>query len=199
MNVRRAIPISLTIFRLFLGPAFIWLHNPERPHVYTLLAIVGLALVTDWLDGMLARRWQAVSTAGKLMDPFADALFCMFVFWDFQRYGIIPPWLFWILVAREALVTFVLRPTALTRGIVVAAGMPGKIKTVIQFVVIVLVIVRMWPAFQLGFWTAVLWVGFIGMLGFSVGSAAQYAYDIVRALRRGGKTATPAGEDAQSK
>lgn len=198
MKVLRAVPISLTVFRLFLGPAFIWLHDPAHPHVYMLLAIVGLALLTDWLDGWLARRWQAVSTAGKLMDPFADAIFCMFVFWDFARYGIMPPWLFWILAGREALVTFVLRPVALTRGIVVAAGMPGKIKTVIQFCVIVLVILRMWPDFQLTFWTALLWVGFVGMLGFSVGSAAKYAYDIIRALR-GGATGPAPAANLQSK
>lgn len=199
MKLLRLVPISLTVFRLFLGPAFIWLHDPKRPHVYTLLAIVGLALLTDWLDGWLARRWRAVSTAGKLLDPFADAIFCMFVFWDFARYGIMPPWLFWVLAGREALVTFVLRPVALTRGIVVAAGMPGKIKTVIQFCVIVLVILQMWPVFQGGFWTTLLWVGFVGMLGFSVGSAVKYGYDIFRALRRSRGPLAPVDADLQAK
>jgi len=166
-----------------LGPAFVLLHDPAHPHTEALLVIVGLALLTDWLDGWLARRWKVVSTFGKLMDPFADALFCMFVFVDFARFDIMPWWLVALLIAREALVTFLLRPLALSRGIVVAAGMPGKVKTVIQFVVIILATVRLAPLFHGPFWTAVLWAGFIGMLTFSLASAALYARDIARALR----------------
>ena len=74
-------------------------------------------MATDWLDGAAARRWNAVSTAGKLLDPFADALFCMIVFYVFARPHTsqgggefvfhMPLWGLGILIAREALVTFV--------------------------------------------------------------------------------------------
>lgn len=187
-------PLILTFLRLLLGPAFLLIsHRETAANIVALMILVVIAMVTDWLDGMLARRWNVVSSLGKLLDPFADALFCMMVFLDFAltHPPEMPLWLVVVLIAREATVSFLLRPLALAHRIVVAAGMPGKVKTVIQFVTIFAVLVRMFalkvPVPDIA--PLVLWaiaqIGFAGMLCFSLASAGQYAYDIYRALKDG--------------
>ena len=192
MSFLRRLPLILTFFRLLMGPAFLLFGHKETPaNIIALILLVIAAMLTDWLDGKLARKWQAVTALGKLMDPFADALFCMMVFVDFALTGLMWPWLVGVLIAREALVTFLLRPLALWRGIVVAAGPLGKIKTVIQFVAIFAVLVRLLIVYAppLDPLSPVLWgivqLGFLGMLCFSLASAGKYTYDIRRALKEG--------------
>jgi CDP-diacylglycerol--glycerol-3-phosphate 3-phosphatidyltransferase len=187
----------LTVFRLGLGPAFILMHRGHAP-AWSLMLVVLLALWTDWLDGFLARRWNAVSTVGKLLDPFADAIFCMLVFVDFAQQGLMPLWIVIILVARETIVSFILRPAALYYGIVVAAGMLGKIKTVLQFIAMLLVLLTLMPAVQdkglpvaaalRSVLSPLTMAAFLAVLGFSVASAMQYGWNVVGSLaqlRRG--------------
>ena len=146
--------------------------------------MLAAAIVTDWLDGFLARRWQAVSLAGKLLDPFTDALFCMMVFLVFARHGLMPGWIVWILIGREALVTFLLRPLALWRGVVIAAGMVGKYKTACQFGLMVAIIVWRIPNVPLANGLHVLvQLGFYIVLTLSVTSAAQYCAAVASALK----------------
>jgi len=116
LNRVRNLPLILTLFRLALGPIFLF---SVEVGPWLMSVIVAMAIVTDWLDGFLARRWKAVSVSGKLLDPFADALFCMMAFWACWRspLAILSGWLFGVLVGREALVTFVVRPVALLRGV----------------------------------------------------------------------------------
>lgn len=192
MTFLRKLPLILTLLRLLMGPAFLWIGHKETPaNILLLILLVIAAMLTDWLDGMLARKWQAVSSVGKLLDPFADALFCMIIFLDFALMTppVMPLWLVAALIGREAVVSFILRPAALCRGIVVAAGMLGKIKTVIQFVTIFAVLARLLvlklpalKAIESPLW-GIAQIGFAGMLCFSLASAAKYAYDIRRALR----------------
>jgi len=190
----RKLPLILTFLRLLMGPAFLWIGHKQTPaNIIALILLVIAAMLTDWLDGMLARKWQAVSALGKLLDPFADALFCMIVFADFALMTppVMPLWLVGILIARETIVTFLLRPLALWRGIVVAAGPLGKIKTILQFAAIFAVLARMLvmklpplDAVEPALW-GIMQIGFAGMLCFSLASAGKYAYDIRRALKEG--------------
>lgn len=185
MKIVRIVPTGCTLFRFLLGPAFIMAYRRETP-AWALLLIVAAAIVTDWLDGFLARRWDATSTAGKLLDPFADALFCMIVFFVVWRshLDVLPAWLFALLVARETLVTFVLRPVALFNRVVIAASVPGKMKTVTQFTVICLFI-----AMQTEFAAGAQWLptlvsaGFYVVAALSLFSAGIYIRRTVAALR----------------
>lgn len=182
----------ITLFRLVLGPIFVWLMSWEKPPVFTMALMVGLAVFTDWLDGYLARRWKVVTVAGKLLDPFADALFCMIVFVTFAQKGLMWPWVVALLIAREALVTFVLRPVALWRGLVVAAGWPGKVKTVTQFILMLVVLSRLY-SFMTDFAPVkyLTYFGFYLVLAMSWFSGAQYAVQVVGALR------SPAGKTSE--
>jgi len=194
----KQLPIAITVIRLFLGPAFMVLYVAEGASILLRLSLFGiivLAIFSDWLDGYAARRLDAVSTAGKLLDPFADALFCMLVFATFAWRGRMPGswWVVGVLIGREAVMTFVLRPFALRRGVVVAARMIGKVKTSFQFGLMVTLLVRDFPEG----WPLVLYLlralaGSLAPLGsgivvvLSVGSLVLYVRDVARAVKTQG-------------
>ena len=188
----RHVPLLVTLFRLLLGPAFV-LARPVGAWLMFLIVVV--AIFSDWLDGFLARRWGLVSLGGKLLDPFADALFCMVAFYLCWRPGepqpgaatlpvILPGWVYAALIGREALVTFVVRPVALARGMVISASMTGKVKTCFQFGLIVTYVVL-----QVRFFTDsafLIWLARLGVyavLGLSVSSAGVYVWQVAAALR----------------
>ncbi len=187
----RMVPLLLTGLRILMAPAFLIVDRRQYGAEWLLL-LVWAAMATDWLDGAAARRWNAISTAGKLLDPFADALFCMIVFYVFARPHTsqaggrfvfhMPLWGLAILIAREALVTFVMRPVAWAYGVVVAANWIGKAKTGLQFTLMLLVLVP-WVAEREHFlWLVLATAAFYSVLLLSVGSAAKYTVEVVGAV-----------------
>jgi CDP-diacylglycerol--glycerol-3-phosphate 3-phosphatidyltransferase len=187
------VPLLLTGLRIAMGPAFL-IADRRQFGAEWLLLLVWAALATDLLDGAIARRWNAVSTAGKLLDPFADALFCMIVFYVFARPHTsqgggpfvfhMPLWGLGILIAREALVTFAVRPAAWACGVVVAANWTGKAKTGLQFALMMLVLVP-WVAQREDYlWLVLATAAFYSVLLFSVGSAVRYTVELVRAVSK---------------
>lgn len=191
MKFLRIVPLALTVFRIFLGPAFLVLDR-NRTGAEWLLLIVWAAMATDWLDGRLARRWNAETTAGKLLDPFADALFCMIVFFVFaeprtahssgEELFRMPVWGLVVLIAREALVTFAVRPVAWAYGVVMSASWIGKAKTVLQFVLMSLVLVPWVAGREYAAWNALAMAAFFAVLGFSLASFLQYTVAVVRVV-----------------
>lgn len=132
------LPNRITVTRFFIPLVFIpalmgpWLYGRL---VALLLFIIGM--VSDWLDGYLARRLQCMSNFGRLMDPLADkvlvvsALIC-FVARDQQFVRV---WMVVIIVAREFLVTG-LRLIAMQANVVLSAEGIGKHKTAWQMTAI---------------------------------------------------------------
>ena len=83
-------------------------------------------------------------------------------------------------LCRETLVTFVLRPIALSRGVVIPASVMGKVKTVLQFLAMLLVLATLVPETSRAWLlTSAAQVSFFAVLGFSVVSAAKYGFDWV--------------------
>ena len=95
-----------------------------------------LAAVTDFLDGYLARRESQITNFGKFLDPLADKILICSVLIDMVRLGWVPSWVAIIIVVRELAVTG-LRAVAADQGLVIAADKFGKIKTVLQIVAVV--------------------------------------------------------------
>ena len=89
--------------------------------------------ITDLLDGKVARKRGEVSDFGKLYDPFADTLTQITFFLCFVIDGILPAFLFLVVIYREFGILFI-RNLLLKRGITLAARMLGKIKTVMYIV-----------------------------------------------------------------
>jgi CDP-diacylglycerol--glycerol-3-phosphate 3-phosphatidyltransferase len=106
------------------------------PYAYIIaLIIFVLASVTDALDGYLARNFFSVTSFGKLMDPLADKVLVCAAFVGFVELGSIRAWMVVLIIAREFMVTG-MRLLMIEKGIVMPAGMWGKVKTTVQMVAI---------------------------------------------------------------
>ena len=92
------------------------------------LAIFIIASLTDFVDGYIARKYHQVSDFGKFLDPLADKLLVIAVMVMFCQWDVFPAWALMIVLAREFAVTG-LRLIAVGKGVVIAAGWSGKVKT----------------------------------------------------------------------
>ena len=88
-------------------------------------------MLTDLADGKIARKYDAITTFGKFIDPIADKLLVISVMLAFVDLGLISSVPVIIVLAREFLVTG-MRLGAVGQGVVVAANIWGKIKTTVQ-------------------------------------------------------------------
>ncbi len=97
------VPNALSLVRLACVPLFLWLlfgrNNPDG--AAWLLAVLGC---TDWVDGYIARRFNQVSTLGKILDPAADRILLVVGIFAILDYGAVPAWLAWVVIAREVAV-----------------------------------------------------------------------------------------------
>ncbi len=160
------LPNYLTFLRLGLVPVFVILMtNPSKSEVYCAIIVFILAAATDYADGIIARRFRAVSDFGKLMDPLADKLLVMaaLVMLVEQRsdmYGEawVPGWMVVMVLAREIWVTG-LRAVAAAAGQVIQASHSGKLKSFAQMVAIVCLLFHDSPVFVFGFRTTFQWLG----------------------------------------
>ena len=131
-------PNKLTILRILLVPVCLLLAGYDQ-HIPAAI-VFALACITDTLDGYLARKNKLITNFGKFADPIADKILVLSMMIVLCYKQLLPVWLPVILVFRELLVDG-LRMVAAEQGRVVAAGWSGKIKTVCQMVLIVLVLV----------------------------------------------------------
>lgn len=135
------LPNRLTILRVILIPFFlVALLVPGIPYgKWIAFAIFVIASLTDTLDGMIARKYNLVTTFGKFMDPLADKLLVSAALIAFIELGKIPAWIVIVIISREFIISG-FRLIAAEKGNVIAAGWLGKIKTVITMVMICVVL-----------------------------------------------------------
>lgn len=137
------LPNKLTLLRVFLIPFFLVCMYVRFPfHYLAALAIFSAASITDALDGKIARSRNLVTNFGKFLDPLADkvlvlAALAVFVEIPDIRIGAVP---LIIISAREFMVSG-LRLLAANSGVVVAAGIWGKLKTAFTMVAIITALV----------------------------------------------------------
>jgi len=139
MNLRTGLlnlPNLLTLGRIVAIPAVVvLLLFDTRSTSFWAAAIFGVAAITDWLDGWLARRWQVVTVLGKFLDPLADKLIVMAALIMLIPLGRVPAWAVFLVLARELVVTG-LRSIASSEGVIIDASALGKYKTIFQMVAI---------------------------------------------------------------
>ena len=141
---KEQIPNLLTIGRILFIPLFILILTLDHSQGSHLLAaiIFAVASVTDYLDGYLARKWNLVSNFGKFADPMADKLLVMSAFIMLIELGMAPAWVVAIIICRELAVTGLRLLLVETGGTVLAAAMPGKIKTFSQMFAIIFLLLH---------------------------------------------------------
>ena len=141
------LPNSLTAVRIFLVPLLVVVLLTKFEGRLILgvrkeligAAIFGLASLTDWADGYLARRRKQITTLGQLMDPLADKLLITAALVSLVQMDLAPAWMVAVILGREFAVT-VLRSIAHARGVTISASPLGKFKMASQVVAILLLI-----------------------------------------------------------
>jgi len=162
----KRIPNWLTLLRVALIPIFVVLLIDPSPWMLRSAVVVFIfAALTDYLDGFVARRYSAVSDFGKLLDPLADkilvmAALVMLVALRDDRFGdsFVPAWMVVLVLAREIWVTG-MRGIAATQGTVIAANSSGKVKSVLQVIAIVLLLIHDYPFSVIGIRLSYQFVG----------------------------------------
>ena len=141
------LPNKLTCIRVLLVPLYLLLYYaPFAAGRYLALVVFILASLTDYADGYLARRDHLITDFGKFMDPLADKLLVGAALIAFVDKGELAGWICILLIAREFIISG-FRLVAANRGIVIAAGWSGKVKTVVQMVLIIVLLLRI-PALR---------------------------------------------------
>jgi len=157
------IPNKITISRIFLIPVFMivlsipfqwgtWnIGNTELPVAHFVGALIFMiASGTDWLDGYYARKYNQITNLGKFLDPLADKLLVSAAFIILVELGLAPAWVIIVIISREFAVTG-LRLVAAGEGIVLAASNMGKIKTTLQILAAILLLLHNFPFSYIGF------------------------------------------------
>ena len=143
-----SIASQLTMSRIVLTPFFLWVFFYDNDLDYSNNSIVfkALALImvlgfmlTDFLDGKLARAMGEVSTLGKYLDPFSDKISNMTIFMCFIATGYAPVWMVALIYFRESSVE-TLRTLAASEGMIMPARRSGKWKTALQGIGIVAIL-----------------------------------------------------------
>src|SRR5579862_7233037 len=141
------LPNALTLTRIFLVPLLVVVLLTKfeghlilgMPKELVAAAIFGLASLTDWADGYVARRRKQITTLGEVIDPFADKLLTSAALISLVEMDLASAWMVTVIIGREFAVTG-LRSLAYARGIAIPASPLGKIKMVAQVVAILALI-----------------------------------------------------------
>ncbi|MBI2044917.1 CDP-diacylglycerol--glycerol-3-phosphate 3-phosphatidyltransferase [Candidatus Pacearchaeota archaeon] len=136
------LPNRITISRILLIPVFITLfYFLENPNKKIILAILfAIMALSDFLDGYLARKNKKVTKSGALLDPIADKLITIAVIILYVGNGI-PHWMALILISRDIIVSGV-RALALEYRKIIGVSILGKIKTTIEMISLILIILE---------------------------------------------------------
>ena len=128
---------QLTLARIFfVVPIILLLYFPGKITCFLAAVLFGIASLTDFLDGHIARKGNMVTSFGKFLDPLADKLLICSILIMFVELGWVPAWVTVVIIGRELAVTG-LRAMAIDEGVVIAADKYGKVKTVMQIIAII--------------------------------------------------------------
>jgi len=141
------LPNALSVTRIFLVPLLVvvLLTKFEGRQIAGIpvelvgAAIFGLASLTDWADGYLARRRKQVTPLGQVIDPLADKLLTSAAFISLVQMDLAPAWMVAVIIGREFAVT-ALRSLSFARGVAIPASWLGKVKMIGQVVAILALI-----------------------------------------------------------
>ena len=143
------LPNKLTILRMILVPVFVIFMLLPIPfgRIPALIVFIAASL-TDTADGYIARKYDLVTDFGKFMDPLADKLPVCAAMICLIETNQLPAWIVIVIISREFIISG-FRLVAADNGIVIAASMWGKVKTVCQMLMIVCLV---WDLHFFWFW-----------------------------------------------
>ncbi|MCR4829882.1 MAG: CDP-diacylglycerol--glycerol-3-phosphate 3-phosphatidyltransferase [Pseudobutyrivibrio sp.] len=157
------LPNKLTIARVIMIPFFVFflLINPESTALRIIADIIFIAAsLTDMADGKIARKYNLVTNFGKFMDPLADKLLVCSAMICLIQTKQLAAWFVIIIVAREFIISG-FRLIAAENGIVIAANIFGKLKTVSQMVMIIILVANLKVTWLYVLGQILIWVSLI--------------------------------------
>ena len=173
------LPNKLTVFRMILIPVFMlvlalpldWgtlqVAGAVLPVTHLVAAIIFIvASLTDLADGKIARKYKLVTNFGKFADPLADKLLVMTALIFFVQFGWVPAWMVAIIVIRGLAITGLRTLIVENNGKVLAAAMPGKIKTASQMVAISFFLLHdiVFAMFNIPFAMIMIWIALLATI-----------------------------------
>ena len=133
-----SLPNQITLARIALVPVFMLFALTDLGGYQGLIAAIvfAVAAFTDGLDGHIARSRNQITTLGKFLDPLADKLLISAALIILVELGKVSSWIAVLIICREFAVTG-MRTIAVKEGVVIAASIWGKLKTVTQIFAII--------------------------------------------------------------
>jgi CDP-diacylglycerol--glycerol-3-phosphate 3-phosphatidyltransferase len=129
-------PNQLTFLRILLTPLFVvLLFSPDVVSRQLSILVFIVALLTDWYDGWVARRWGYITRWGTFLDPLADKIVTSAAFISFIFLNLVPAWTIWAIVFRDIIIT-ILRSYSEYKGKQFDTSKLAKTKTFLQFAVL---------------------------------------------------------------
>jgi CDP-diacylglycerol--glycerol-3-phosphate 3-phosphatidyltransferase len=178
-----SIPNVLTYLRMATIPVIVVVLIPPASgeSLNTAFVLFVIASITDYLDGILARRHNLVTSLGKLLDPLADKLLTSAVMIMLIPLGKIPAWLVFIIIGRDITITG-LRSIAASQGLIMDASRTGKNKMISQTVGLAFLLLSIAPIQHMldAIGMVFLWISVI----LSYWSARDYCHQFYRQAKR---------------
>ncbi|MEZ0323302.1 MAG: CDP-diacylglycerol--glycerol-3-phosphate 3-phosphatidyltransferase [Hydrogenothermaceae bacterium] len=143
----------VTLSRLFLIPFIVYFILQENYVISGVL--ISIAILSDYLDGVIARAVNDVTKHGELLDPAVDKIFTISLLTAFVQKGIVNTYEVFLIVSREMLVTWV-RSVMVNKGIVVPAYFLGKLKTTFQMISLFLLSINFVSYGKISLWLSIL-------------------------------------------
>ncbi len=147
------LPNKITLFRILLIPVIIVIGEisalQQQSFIFEgltlgnfiLLILFIICVLSDFLDGYLARKYNLITDFGKFADPLADKMVVLALMIILLEQGMaLNGWMVTVILAREFIVTG-FRVIAASKNIVIAAGWLGKIKTNLQFLMVIMLLI----------------------------------------------------------
>ncbi len=176
------LPNSLTISRIFFVPLLVVVlltSDGQKilgiPTELVGAAIFGVASITDWFDGYLARRRKQITLLGQVIDPLADKLLTCAALISLVHMDLVLTWMAALIIGREITVT-TLRSVAYARGVSMPASPMGKTKMIAEVVAILALILAHGAN---GLRAPLFWIGQVA-LWVVVVTALMSAFDYFR-------------------
>ncbi len=174
-------PNILTLIRMGFVPIVVFMLFQRTPGWDLAAALTfGVASITDWLDGYIARKQQVITIYGKLLDPLADKFLVVSSLVMLQELGRVHPVVVILLICRELAITG-LRALASAEGVIIPASGSAKWKTAIQMFGIPFAMVSHDP-FGIPFYSIGMVLIYIS-LAVSLWSAGDYVIDFFKGLK----------------
>lgn len=188
LNLPNYITLGRFLAIPLLAVVMLWLNDKDgayesanRTLSYTATLIFLVAMISDIIDGYIARKRKIISVFGQFFDPLADKLLFLTAMIFMVELGRLPAWIVCVFLSREVIVT-ALRGVAIDEGIVIAASRWGKHKSALISTVTVGLLIH-YPLWGVH-WRSIAWVFIWPAMIFSMASGVHYTVGFIRALRR---------------